>query len=171
LKKHELLRDISSIGLLWAAVLGVVFILPDVAVSTKYQLAILATIGTIIGALVYFGWERLYERRSFVKPTVFGILAIGLLLYYAYLIDALAISTWVWISFNGVLVVTWANLFSIVLLLMSVILYNLCYRIIISIVNETRQIRQEEVEKTAIRAAEQLIKLIELKKQGESSKE
>ena len=149
LKRHELLGDLTQIGILWAAVVTVVFVLPDLPVSTKYLIAGLWSLATVIGASAYFGWDRLYARRSFVRVSAVGILSIIILLYTGYVIDNLALITWQWLSINGVLVVTWANLFEILLLLISVLAYYWSIRISRSILQEWEQLRQEEAEKAA----------------------
>lgn len=169
MKKNELLRDVSAFGILWAAVIAAVFGLPDVPVSTKYLLAGFASMATLIGAAIYFGWDRIYNRKSLVKPTVVGVWAIGVLLYTGYLSDSLALTTWQWLSIYGVLVVTWANMFGLLLLLLSVMLYYWSFKIGNSMVNQWQQIRQEEAEKQALeaanKAAEQLLKLIKSAKE------
>lgn len=158
MKRHELLRDLTSFGLLWAAGFGAD--LAGAPESVKYLIAGLWTVAVVIGATAYFGWDRLYSRRSFVKVSVLGVVAIGVLVYTGYLMDSLSISTWQWISFNGLLIVTWANLFGLFLLFMSAVMYYWSFKVGIIIAREYEQIHQEDVEKTALRAAEQLLKMI-----------
>jgi len=145
------MHDLTAIGILWAAVLTVVFVLPDVLVSTKYQLAGLASVVTLIGSTVYFGWEGIYARRSFVPVTLVGLSVIVVLLYTGYFLDNLALSTWQLVAVNGVIVVTWRNLFGILLVILSAFMYYWSFRTLRSIADELRQVRQEEAEKQAKR--------------------
>lgn len=148
MKRHELLRDITQLGLLWAAGFGAD--LAGAPEPTKYLIAGLWTFVVSIGATAYFGWDRLYARRSFLRVSAFGVVAIGLLVYTGYIIDILALNTWQWISYQGFLVVTWANLFGLFLLFMSVVAYYLSFRVGITIANEWEQVHQEGAEITAL---------------------
>jgi len=145
------MHDLTAIGILWAAVLTVVFVLPDVLVSTKYQLAGLASVVTLIGSTVYFGWEGIYTRRSFVPVTLVGLSMIAVLLYTGYFLDNLALNTWQLVAVNGVTVVTWWNLFGILLVILSAFMYYWSFRTLRSIADELKQVRQEEAEKQAKR--------------------
>jgi hypothetical protein len=163
-KRQELLEDIRNFGALW----GVGFAADFAAAPEppKYLIAGLWTFVVIIGAMVYFGWDRLYARRSFVKVSVAGVIAIGVLIYTGYLVDNLALTTWQWLSVGGILVVTWANLFGLLLLFMSVVAYYLSFRIGSTIAKELEQTQQEEKERLAKEIAfkavtEQLKKMIE----------
>jgi len=126
-------------------------VLPDVLVSTKYELAGLASVVTLIGSTVYFGWERIYARRSFVPVTLIGLSVIGVLMYMGYFLDNLALSMWQLVAVNGVVVVTWWNLFGVLLFLISALMYYWTFTTVRSIVGELRQVRQEEAEKRAKR--------------------
>ncbi len=72
------MHDLTAIGILWAAVLTVVFVLPDVLVSTKYQLA-----GLVNGLLWLGGNIRAavvcpcHARRAVSDrcPAIHGILS------------------------------------------------------------------------------------------------
>jgi hypothetical protein len=165
LKRHELLRDLTSFGLLWAAGFGAD--LAGAPESIKYVIAVLWSVAVVIGGTAYFGWDRLYARRSFLKVSILGVFAIGILLYTGFLMDNLALNTWQWFAVSGVLVVTWANLFELLLLFLSAVMYYWSIKIGGIIDREWKQIRQEEVEKTALRAAEQLLRLIERSKQSQ----
>ncbi|HEV2118509.1 MAG TPA: hypothetical protein VGS11_00140, partial [Candidatus Bathyarchaeia archaeon] len=157
-KRQEILRDITYFGTLWAAILGAD--LAGAPEPIKYLIAGLWTFVVIIGATAYFGWDRLYARRSFLKVSVFGVIAIGILIYTGYIVDSLALTTWQWLSVSGVLVVTWANLFGLLLLFMSVVAYYLSFRVGSTIAKEWEQTQQEEKEilakETAFKATEQL---------------
>ena len=152
------MHDLTAIGLLWAAVLTVVFVLPDVLVSTKYQLAGLASVVTLIGSTVYFGWERIYARRSFVPVTGIRLSIIAVLLYTGYFLDNLALSTWQFVTVNGVVVVTWWNLFGLLLLFLSALMYYWSFTTVRSIVAELRQVRQEEAEKEAVHTVDSVLR-------------
>ncbi len=152
------MHDLTAIGILWAAVLTVVFVLPDVLVSTKYQLAGLASVVTLIGSTVYFGWERIYARRSFVPVTLIGLSGIIVLMYMGYFLDNLALSTWQLVAVNGVVVVTWWNLFGILLFLISALMYYWSFTTVRSIVAELRQVRQEEAEKEAVHTVDSVLR-------------
>jgi len=60
-KRQELLEDIRNFGALW----GVGFTADFVAAPDplRYLIAGFWTFGVIMGAIVYFGWDRLYARR------------------------------------------------------------------------------------------------------------
>src|SRR2546426_3092710 len=151
------MHDLTGIGIVWAAVLTVVFVLPDVLVSTKYQLAGLASVVTLIGSTVYFGWEGIYARRSFVPVTAIGLSIIAVLLYTGYFLDNLALTTWQWVVVNGVVVVTWSDLFGILLLFLSVLMYYWSFTTLRSIAGELRQVRQEEAEKEAVHTVDSVL--------------
>ena len=163
-KRQELLEDIRNFGALW----GVGFTADFAAAPDplRYLIAGFWTFAVIMGAMVYFGWNRLYARKSFLKVSVFGVIAIGLLIYIGYLMDNLALTTWQWLSYNGVLVVTWTNLFGLLLLLMSAVSYFLSFRVGSTLAREWEQIHQEEEEilgkGSAFKAVEQLKKMIEV---------
>lgn len=169
-KRQELLEDIRNFGALWGVGFTADFLAaPD---PLKYLIAGLWTFVVITGAMVYFGWDRLYARRSFVKVSVAGVIAIGVLIFTGYLVDNLALTTWQWLSVSGVLVVTWTNVFGLVLLFMSAAAYYSSFRIGSTIAKEFEQIRQEEKEilakEIAFKAvAEQLEKFMKVTR-GES---
>jgi len=168
LKRHEILRDVTAFGLLWGTGFAADFAgAPD---PIKYLIAGLWTIAVVIGATAYFGWDRLYARRSFVKVSVLGVFAIGILIYTGYLMDSLSLNSWQWLSVSGVLVVTWSNLFGLLLLFMSTLMYYWSLKIGTNIAREWEQIHQEEAEKTALRALRQLMEeLIERSKQSQDT--
>lgn len=112
--KAELLRDVGIIGALWASVLSVVFLLPDVAVATKYELAIIVSIGTVVAFPIYFGWDKIRARPSLAMSSVIGIIAIGMMMGMAYFIDSVALLIRHWYSVNGVLIVTWIGVLATV---------------------------------------------------------
>ncbi len=76
---------------------------------------------------------------------------IVVLLYTGYFLDNLALSTWQLVAVNGVIVVTWWNLFGILLVILSAFMYYWSFRTLRSIADELRQVRQEEAEKQAKR--------------------
>jgi hypothetical protein len=123
LNRPELLRDLGVFGLLWAALVTVIFQAPDIPVTTKYELVIAVSLGTVIAAPLYFGWDKIRARGSFVLSALASVLIIALLSYMAYLLDLIALLLWQWFSINGVLVVTWFDVFATVLVLLSGFMY------------------------------------------------
>ncbi len=167
MNRHELLLEITALGSLWGIVLAVIFSLPDVDVPTKYLYGGLWSFAMVIGASVFFGWERLSARKSFVALSIAGVFAIVILLSAGYLMDRLALSTWSWFLINGVPIVTWANLLDLGLLTVTVFVYYSAVVFARIIAREWIEIRQEDAEKNALRAARQLMDLIERSKQSQ----
>jgi hypothetical protein len=157
LNRHDLLLEITALGSLWGIVMAVIFSLPDVDVPTKYLYGGLWSFAMVIGATVFFGWERLSARKSFVALSIAGVFAIGILFSTGYLMDRLALSTWSWFLINGVPIVTWANLFDVGLLVVSVFVYYSGVLVSRIIFREWKEIHQEDTEKKALKSLREML--------------
>jgi hypothetical protein len=155
LKRHEILRDVTAFGVLWGTGFGADF--AGAPQPIKYLIAGLWTFAVVIGGTAYFGWDRLYARRSFVKVSVLGAVAIGIMIYTGYLMDNLSLNTWQWLEISGILVVTWANLFGLLLVFMSALMYYWSFKVGSIIASEWEQIHQEDAEKKVLKDLREIL--------------
>jgi hypothetical protein len=115
------------------AALGVIFVLPDAPTIQKYLLASAASVLTIVVPSVYFGWDRIIGLpKSRVRELVLGVQTI-FYFYTAYLFWSIVPPLWgATPVVGGYYVVTWFQLFLVVILVVGAITF---YMAIINIKN------------------------------------